>query len=67
MSAFSWRWSNSVQVLANQACKLKHGDLTLAKNGLEFVISIDIAFVDFVLESMFLDIGPEFFHNFSAR
>ena len=57
----------SVQVFANQTGQLKHGDLRFAKHGLELVISIDVAFVDFVLQIVFLDVDPHFADHLSAR
>ena len=54
------------EVFANEAGKFKHGDLRFAENCFEFVIRIDVAFVDFVLQVVFFDVNPEFAHNFSA-
>ena len=56
-----------MQVFSNQTGKFKHGDLTLAEDGFEFVICIDVALVDFVLKSMLLDVSPQFADHLSAR
>ena len=56
-----------MQVFANQTGQLKHGDLRFAKHGLELVISIDVAFVDFVLQIVFLDVDPHFADHLCAR
>ena len=57
----------SVQVFANQTGQFKHGDLRFAKYGFELVISVDVAFVDFVLQVVFLDVDPHFAHHLGAR
>ena len=57
----------SVQVFANQTGQFKHGDLRFSEYGFELVISVDVAFVDFVLQVVFLDVDPHFADNFSAR
>ena len=47
-----------LQVLANQAGQFKHGHLGFAKDRAQFVIGIDVALVDFVLQAMLFDVCP---------
>ena len=54
------------QVFADQAGQFKHGDLAFAENSFEFVISVDVALVDFVLQIVLFDVSPHFADNFSA-
>ena len=55
-----------MQVFANQTGQLKHGDLCFAKHGFELVVCIDVAFVDFVLQIVFLDVDPQLADHLGA-
>ena len=55
-----------LQVLANQAGQFKHGHLCFAKDRAQFVISVDVAFVHFVLQAMLLDVRPHLADHFGA-
>ena len=57
----------SCQVLANQACQLKHGNLVFAKNRVEFGIGVDRTFVAGVLQALGFDVVPQLFDDFGAR
>ena len=48
------------------ACHFKHGYLILNENRFQICICIDHAFVLLILQVVFLDINPDFFHDFSS-
>ena len=54
-------------MLANQASQFKHGDLWLAKQGQELVVSIDVAFVGGILQFVLFDVNPNFADDFGTR
>ena len=54
-------------VLRDQLCHLEHRHLLLAaKNSLELVVGIDVAFVPGVLEPVLLDVHPETLRELTA-
>lgn len=53
-------------MLADQASQFKHGDLGFAKHLLELVVSIDVALVLGVLETILLDVVPDFLGDGAA-
>ena len=55
-----------LQVLANQAGQFKHGHLGFAKDRAQFVIGIDVALVDFVLQAMLFDVCPHLADHLGA-
>src|SRR5690606_25329644 len=57
----------SVQMWAEQARNLKHGDLWLAEHRSQLGVGIDTALVGRVLQTVGLDVVPQFFHHFGAR
>ncbi len=57
---------SSAKMFANQTCQFKHGHLRLPKYGFEFVVCIDIALVDFVLQVVLFNINPELADHLSA-
>ena len=53
-----------LQMAADICCHTKHADLLFApENGLQLVVSIDHGYLLLILQSLFLDIGPEFLGN----
>ena len=58
--------SGLLEVLANQACHLKHGNLNFAEDFFELGIGIDHALVDFILKFVLLDVDPQLLDHFSA-
>lgn len=46
-------------MLADQASQFEHGDLFFAEYGFEFLVSVDVALVDRVLQAVLLDVNPQ--------
>jgi hypothetical protein len=55
-----------LDVLADQACHLEHGDLGLAEDFLELGVGVDHALVGSVLQVVGLDVDPQLADDFGA-
>ena len=55
-----------LHVLVHHFGQLKHRDLGLSEQWFQFVVSIDIATVLFVLQIVLLDIIPDFLNDLSS-
>jgi hypothetical protein len=56
-----------LEVLADQAGHFEHRNLRLAEDFLQFGVGVDHAFVDRVLQLVFLDVSPQLADHFGTR